>query len=225
MIGVGEMYEKLKNKKSIVFSIIILFLIVLIIVILILNSTDLDKNDKDNNNSQKTKNDIEKTEKEEISIDATKEYYCPSGFTLNGTNCEYTITTTAVKTYDCEQGIPIVTTGECSFYGKEYAKPIWYCITTDPLWPESTIAKQCSEKGYARNLLGCPSGYYPDENNTCSKVVEKRTPAKVNYLCPEDYKVVGNQCKKTTYSAASYKYKCPTGYKLVGKKCIMGKIK
>ena len=211
---VREMLNKIKNKK-IIFTLIIIFLIIAVIIIVALES-DIKNAPKASN---KAENQSIKEETKEKSIEATKEYYCPEGFTLNGTICNSTIETVAVKTYDCDEGIPIVTTGECSTYVKEYAEPIWYCITTNPLWPENVIEKQCSEKGYARNLLGCPLGYGPDENNTCSKLVEKRVPAPVKYICPDDYKVVGDKCQKTTSVKASYRLKCPNGYKLVGLKC------
>ena len=77
--------------------------------------------------ANKAENQSTKEETKETSIEATKEYYCPEGFTLSGTVCNSTIETVAVKTYDCDEGIPIVTTGECSTYVDEYIEPIWYC--------------------------------------------------------------------------------------------------
>lgn len=211
-----EMLDKLKNKK-IIFVLIIIFLIIAVIIVVALG-LDVKNEFKEENKSE---NQSTKEETKEISIDATKEYYCPEGFTLSGTVCNSTIETVAVKTYDCDEGIPIVTTGECSTYVDEYSEPIWYCMGTLPSMSEFQISSYCSEKGYPRNLLGCPTGYYPNyQNNKCWRLAEKRVPAKVNYLCPDDYKVDGDKCKKTTSVNASYRLKCPDGYNRSGTKCI-----
>ena len=202
------MFNKLKDYKGVIFILIILLLAIVVVVVSEANSDG----DSKIAEKQSTKDKTEEKNKiinKEVKIDATKEYYCPDGFTLSGTTCYSTIETIAVKTYNCDEGVPVVTTGECSTYVKEYTDPIWYCITTNPLWPESAIEKQCSEKGYARNIAGCPNGYYPDENNTCSKLVEKRVTAKVNYLCPDDYKVDGDKCKKTMSVSANCKLNVP----------------
>ena len=210
------MLNKIRNHKKI-FAIVILILIVVAIGFLILKSNlEDDYNEESEAKKQNYEIDIEKK-----FVDATKEYYCPDGFTLSGTTCNSVIETVAVKTYDCDEGVPIVTTGECSTYVDEYVNPIWYCSGTIPSMSESQISSYCTEKGYSRNLLGCPLGYSPDyQKNKCWKLAEKRVPAKVNYLCPDDYKVVGDKCKKTTSVTASYRLKCPNGYKLVGLRCI-----
>lgn len=167
---------------------------------------------------------IEKEEEEIeiVSIEATKEYYCPLGYELNGTSCKNEVETDALIYYVCDEGMPLVT-GECSTYVKEYVEPIWYCMSTHPLWPEDIISKQCSEDGYPRNIAGCPLGYYLDGDDACSKMVEKRTPAKIEYICPSDYIVDNDKCKRTNYIEASYNLKCPSDYKLVGTKCIKNK--
>lgn len=207
------MFNKIKNKK-ILFTLIIIFLIIAVIVVLGLNLKS------DSKEKSKTEKQTIKEKSEKKSVDGVKEYYCPEGFTLNGTICNSTIETVAVKTYECDDGVPIVTTGECSTYVNEYVNPIWYCIGTIPSMSESQISSYCSEKGYQRNLLGCPLGYSPNyQENKCWKLAEKRVPAQVKYLCPGGYKVVGDKCQKTTSVKASYRLKCPKGYKLFGLKC------
>lgn len=210
------MLNKIKNKKIISASIIIFLIIAVIIVVVLESNLKSDSKEELKTEKQKTK-EVEK----EISIDATKEYYCPEGFTLSGTVCNSTIETVAVKTYDCDEGMPIVSTGECSTYVDEYIDPIWYCIGTLPSMSEFQISSYCSEKGYSRNLLGCPTGYYPNyQKNKCWRLAEKRVPAKINYLCPDDYKLDGDKCKKTTSVTANYRLRCPDNYNLSGTKCI-----
>lgn len=216
---VREMFNKLKDYKGIIFVLIILFLTIVIVVVSELNFAENSKSVEKQSNKNKAA-EKNKIINEDVKIDATKEYYCPDGFTLSGTTCNSTIETIAVKTYECDEGVPIATTGECSTYVNEYVEPIWYCTGTIPFMSESQISSYCNEKGYPRNLLGCPSGYSPDyQQNKCWKLAEKRVPAKVNYLCPDDYKVDGDKCKKIMSVDANYRLKCPYGYKLTGIKC------
>lgn len=215
---IKKMLNKLKNKK-VIFTIIIIFMAIAVIIIVALGSNSKTKKQEEETEEIQT----EKTqESEEKSVEATKEYYCPDGFTLSGTVCNSTIETDALKTYVCDEGIPISSTGECSTYVEEYVDPIWYCTGTLPSMSETQINSYCTEKGYPRNLLGCPTGYYPNyQKNKCWRMAEKRTSAEINYLCSDDYKVDGDKCKKTTSVTANYKLKCPDGYNLSGENCII----
>lgn len=208
----------MKNKSNIVVGFIMIFLIIApAIVVIISNNLTDDTNGKQN---KKTNHSIIPNIKiKNETIDANKEYYCADGFTLSGTTCVYTITTNALSLPTCNNG-GYVSGNQCVTLEKEYAKPIWYCITTNELLDEATIEKTCKEKGYPRNILGCPLGYYPDAGNTCSKLVNKYTPAIIDYQCPSDYKLSGTKCVKTSTVDALYKYTCPTGYTLRGLKCI-----
>lgn len=209
----------MKNKSNIAVGIIMALLITVPIITVIISNNLMD----DKNNRQ------DKNEKEAIipnikikteAIDANKEYYCAEGFTLSGTACVYTITTNALSLPTCNNG-GYVSGNQCVTLEKEYANPIWYCIGTYPLVEsEAEIDRKCKEKGYPRNLTECPLGYYPDTGNTCSKLVNKYTPAIINYQCPSDYKLSGTKCVKTSTVEALYKYTCPTGYTLRGQKCV-----
>ena len=81
-----EMLDKLKNKK-ILFTLIIIFLIIAVIIVVALG-LDVKNEFKE---ETKSENQSTKEEKKETSIDATKEYYCPEGFTLSGTVCNVSV--------------------------------------------------------------------------------------------------------------------------------------
>lgn len=216
------------------------------------------KVDKTDYRNVKTKEEVVVTDTETIKvgtttkvIDAKKEvsYYCPKGYTQNGTKCSRQVTTTDTK----DATAKTKTTYNCNAYSG---------YTLDGTLCKKTVSTSKTETINAtkKTTYGCPSGYTLS-GDTCSKEVtyvssyKKGDYVKTVYNAssvPQDTKYYfyepygsdyvydcNNKCAfKWVYTYKVYKavpvyktktetaektskttYSCPSGYTLSGTKC------
>lgn len=102
----------------------------------------------------------------ESSTAAKLEYYCPNGYSLNGSKCEKYYEVDAVPSYSCPTG---------------YTQNGSQCIKTT----------YSTDKVSAKYKYTCPSGYTLS-NSTCKK--EFSVDANKEYTCPKNYTLKGTTC-------------------------------
>ena len=145
-----------------------------------------------------------------------QKYYCPNGYTLYGTKCRSTTSTSARVDYLCDKG-----------YGGNYNK-------SDGLCHYMTLTTTCSPgawivERYSNKMVKCVS--YPTLIYSCDDGSITKTPTcsttdeiDANYLmgCSGEYKLdqVNDVCVKTEYDVPSYTISCKNGYKLVNDHCV-----
>ena len=181
---------------------------------------------------------------------ATTTYYCPAGYTQNGTTCTRTYTTTDVvnatvnkdTTYSCDSGYTLngtncVKTISTSSTDKKNANSnieygSWYKVLRDEY-----TSKKVSSNTVRYDFVSSRTGL--DCDDSCRTVtyytydMYKRS-SKKTYNCDAypGYTLSGSSCVKTTTSSytdtkAAYantktSYSCPAGYTLNGDKCSKG---
>lgn len=145
-----------------------------------------------------------------VEIEATKEYYCTNGYTLNGTTCEYKFSGDALQRYYCESGELSGT--KCT----GYVNAVFTAYT-------SGVREQCQSLygsgKYNQCLCNKSGGTYDSNKDTCYKVKEVSSNAKLEYYCTGDLTLEGDKCVKYYSLDAFYKYTCPDGYTLYVNKC------
>ncbi len=163
-------------------------------------------------------------------------YTCPSGYTLSGTKCSKTSTTTidatATTKYSCPSGYTLdgkkckkTTTSTIDATATTtYSCPSGYRLDGKKCYSTSTDTIDATKK----ITYTCPSGYTLS-GKQCVRTVTKKVytdPTKVETkICKSGYTLKNNKCVKTEqvfeYSdvITTTKYTCPSNYKLDGTKC------
>ena len=163
------------------------------------SSSNNNNNNSSNNSNSNNNNNNNKT------IEATKEYYCIGNYKLEGKECVYSYSSSALINYTCNKGT--LNGSKCNYTS----------TTKTPLNPYSSVPGCSGLTGY--QYCSCAGGVY--ENNTC--YVYKETTitenAIANYYCPDSYTLVGDQCVLYSRTDAPFKLVCPAGYTLIGIEC------
>jgi len=158
----------------------------------------------------------------------TAHYSCPSGYTLQGTQCVYTQTIPATPNYSCPNGYTLVGT---------------VCISNNPEQIIANVTYTCPS-GYIlngnqciSNIFGnpyynvvastvtysCPNGYTLNNSECTPNSTDPIAPT-ITYTCPNSLWVLdttNNTCTQKPITA-TITYSCPSGYTLQGTQCSNG---
>ena len=158
----------------------------------------------------------------------TAHYSCPSGYTLQGTQCVYTQTIPATPNYSCPNGYTLVGT---------------VCISNNPEQIIANVTYTCPS-GYIlngnqciSNIFGnpyynvvastvtysCPNGYTLNNSECTPNSTDPIAPT-ITYTCPNSLWVLdttNNTCTQKPITA-TITYSCPSGYTLQGTQCTNG---
>jgi hypothetical protein len=150
---------------------------------------------------------------EEASISS---YTCPAGFTVSGSNCIKTETTTAtVASYTCPAGTTVsgsscITTTTTTQAGS----PVYTCPAGSTVSGSSCLSTQTISATVASYT--CPAG--STVSGSSCLTTESFTPTS-NLTCPTGYTLNGSSCQRTVTSSATPSYSCSAGYTLSGSTC------
>ena len=126
-----------------------------------------------------------------VTLNATANYSCTTGYTLIGTSCSRAQTLSASPTYACTDGSVLS--------GNE-------CVTLSNVTTSATIDSYECPTGYA--LLG----------STCTTTVTLNASIS-SYSCPSGYEFILGSCISNISSSAQPVYTCSDGYSLIGSTC------
>ena len=143
-------------------------------------------------------------------------YTCPAGYTVSGSSCVKTETTSAsVASYTCPAGSTVsgsscITTTTITQAGS----PVYTCPSGSTVSGSSCLSTETTSATVAS--YSCPAG--STVSGSSCLTTESVTPT-TNNTCPSGYTLSGSSCQRTVTSSATPAYTCSAGYTLSGSTC------
>lgn len=128
-----------------------------------------------------------------VTIDATKNYSCDSGGTLNGSKCTFTggntIKVKATATYTCPKGYEKIGT-KCIYGDQKNGTPVYTCLDSQTLKGDKCYTTITTD---AVGMYTCPTGFVAS-GITC---IQDEFPQPLSkYSCSRIYTLNGDKCEQ-----------------------------